>query len=1091
MDRRRWACALATVLFAAAGCGDPEATTPTARPTPPPPTKAPPVPETPPAPRVPPIRVIVREFAGTPIAGARVVARAAPQERDEGIWMARVSPLLADWRSPSASRDAKPAAEAVTGADGTASLAYLAAGRWTVSLDATGRVGRSASCSLAAGDPEPTVEIRAETGVPLAGRVVTSRGAAIADAAVVATFPAVTMGGRSERRDDSALARTDAEGRFRFDALPETVVGLQCAPPGAWSSHVWSVRTGAVASIDLVLDVRGPIDGRVSSVEDAKPLAGARVRFSAEGWHTARADATAVTDAEGRYRVPVFPGESVASIEVEAKGYWRVPRVIDARRPPFRLHEDEPTTLNLAVHADSPDRADVRGVVRGPDGPVAGASVFLAGPGDDYYMSSTFETDATGRFWFFDVPHRDLVVTVEADGLFQPGAAELEARDGVVLDPTSPLVIAADAVRPVERDVTLAHAVPDVPRAVSAEPRVTVTGRITASAGSPPGRGAHAEFEGSWIPADADGRFRFEFDVHYAREKDTFRAVVPGWGSKDVEFALPAGGGAVDAGEIVVEKGRTIRGRVTCGDSPVADAVITGERKRGGSGIGCTFDEDPSLPILAVSDAGGAFEISEFPPGDYVLHAAAPGYLASEGDVDATVRDVETMLVLQRQAHLRGRVVRANGQPVAGARVSIDFVAGEGKVTGEDGSFDLVVAEGVEQVVEVRPAWDHEDDFLECERAGLSAPCDPVEIRVSAGQSISGRVLGADGKPAAGVKVTCFPAGSHETYDGRDVTTDADGAFTVRALADGNYDVEVSQGVTEPVTVKDVEAGRRDVDVRLAPSLAIEGLLLDAAGKPARGMTLVASACDDEDQDSRRKIEARTDESGRFRFVGVGSAPCRIEIRGTGAGRISLYSDMSSLIGGSPVSAGVRDLVLRIPTKDAVTIAGRFVDDAGKPVAGEHATVPVRANVSAGVRSDDDGRFEVAGVRLDVPCAIAVGGAGIEWTLAVPAGTKDLVVTLGADGLHRVEIGGRAVEKAAARARVESAGDEHRYFPTARFVHAVTGATVERDSLGDGFAVDDLPIGPYRVEVRERRDGDWLPTREKRDASRPGLVVAE
>ena len=43
----------------------------------------------------------------------------------------------------------------------------------------------------------------------------------------------------------------------------------------------------------------------------------------------------------------------------------------------------------------------------------------------------------------------------------------------------------------------------------------------------------------------------------------------------------------------------------------------------------------------------------------------------------------------------------------------------------------------------------------------------------------------------------------------------------------------------------------------------------------------------------------------------------------------------------------------------------------------------------------------------------------------------------------------------------------------------------------DAFTFTELPIGPYRVEARRDRDGDWLPCRPGEESGETVLVVGD
>jgi hypothetical protein len=68
--------------------------------------------------------------------------------------------------------------------------------------------------------------------------------------------------------------------------------------------------------------------------------------------------------------------------------------------------------------------------------------------------------------------------------------------------------------------------------------------------------------------------------------------------------------------------------------------------------------------------------------------------------------------------------------------------------------------------------------------------------------------------------------------------------------------------------------------------------------------------------------------------------------------------------------------------------------------------------------------FDAKNLRLDAPCPIEVKCAGKTWTLLVPAGTQDLVITCGADGLRGATAGGKPLSATLGKKKEHEEDDE-------------------------------------------------------------------
>ncbi len=118
--------------------------------------------------------------------------------------------------------------------------------------------------------------------------------------------------------------------------------------------------------------------------------------------------------------------------------------------------------------------------------------------------------------------------------------------------------------------------------------------------------------------------------------------------------ASPSPGGEVDLGDIRLDPGLTLTGRITDRDgAPVAGASVTVE-------IG-PVDTDP-----VESTVTGDVTLSHLPAMKVEVTVEAEGFLAAEVPLDLTVGRPTLAVTLLRGGRLEGSVVDADGKPVTG-----------------------------------------------------------------------------------------------------------------------------------------------------------------------------------------------------------------------------------------------------------------------------------------------------------------------------------------------------------------------------------------------------------------------------------------
>ena len=267
---------------------------------------------------------------------------------------------------------------------------------------------------------------------------------------------------------------------------------------------------------------------------------------------------------------------------------------------------------------------------------------------------------------------------------------------------------------------------------------------------------------------------------------------------------------------------------------PIAGWIIDGDGAPI-AGVGVTRrDGSGAILASAISEATGAFRLPPSSAPKQQLMFDAPDVFPAELAVRAG--EPEPRIMLARRVHLEVRVT-ADGAPVAGALVQISDGSGPALTTVTSDR------EGIARFRDLMPGpyelWARrETNVSPLIRLADAAGAHDVALALAPAGTVRGQVT-ADGPLPAGGTVQLAPLDvDHAT---RVATLDAEGRFTIDGLPRGRWRVEVSvpDHVSEGDRVLDAKGPSDELALRVARAGVVSGSVVDPAGAPVAGATIV------------------------------------------------------------------------------------------------------------------------------------------------------------------------------------------------------------------------------------------------------------
>jgi large repetitive protein len=619
----------------------------------------------------------------------------------------------------------------------------------------------------------------------------------------------VSVRGLVARMGDVPLsARTDATGAFRVTLPRPGLVNVRVEAKGLAAKALDRVPPTAPLTVTLLKGL--VLEGVVKDGGTGQPVPGAKVEARLGGigmfppaWEPDAGVIAGTADAKGAFRLEGL-GTQAYTVSAAARGYGRAQRssILAGRRVELFLFPG----------------ASLRGVVRAPAGePIADAVVRVEGNLRPFQGPAARPTDAAGRYEMLGVD----------PGIYRVFVHHKDWAMGVAGNVT------IDRQADVELDFRLEKGVKVTGRLVDGADRA-VSGRVAVQ--------EVAGETGTWtvgqvLRADAGADGRFSIDRLPSGEH-ALGVDARGFAPKRVEVST--GDRPVDLGDVVLEPGGTIRGRV---------------RERSGLAIGqaqvsAFAPNRGALRLETVSEPDGSFVLAGLQGGAFRLTARATGYGSTTVSASTGAENVD--VVLEPAGMITGIAMDDGGRPVEAFQATANptrrepgmmmMRAGSADMTtAADGRFTLYDLASGEYVVEVS-APEKGRGVVSGVKVAPGATTDVGRVTLKGGGIVRGQVVDGAGGPVPGATVSV--SGGERFFMGPDRPTamsDGAGAFEVRGVPPGT----VTASATHPSFAAGQVAGL-DVDVArpaearivLTQGGRIEGVARRRGNAPVAGATI-------------------------------------------------------------------------------------------------------------------------------------------------------------------------------------------------------------------------------------------------------------
>ena len=379
----------------------------------------------------------------------------------------------------------------------------------------------------------------------------------------------------------------------------------------------------------------------------------------------------------------------------------------------------------------------------------------------------------------------------------------------------------------------------------------TIVGRLMGTAEQPvAGKVAVAETDGTSPPASiaplltaeatAAGEFRIGGVPPGAH---ALSVSAPGYGTKRVEVLVGGSPRTTDVGDVTLESGLVLRGRVReSGGAPVADARLMAMR-----GFAAIDDRGEG-----VSDAAGAFAIGGLKPGLYRLTVRAPGHGMADREAEPGGEPID--IVLETAGSVTGLVVDERGRPVETFRVSARIPPrpqgpGGGRMMIGPPRVEPVSAADGRFVIDDVPPGTHVVEITAPERATATltsvkvspgAATDVGRVTLGPGGIVRGTVVDATGVavPAAVVSFQGAARSVGPSPPMAEAMTDSTGSFELRGVSTGTVQVAAHHpSFAEGRATAEVDPAKDPPEVRIVLQQGgrIEGRARRSDGTPLQG----------------------------------------------------------------------------------------------------------------------------------------------------------------------------------------------------------------------------------------------------------------